>query len=534
MLIGEIEDQVVLLVWAQISSPYFELTNNFISNYQPYKDIFFGMLHPFMTNQPITWFFFSTLMTLFGLSFYNIFIFLTLLMNLAVSYLYFKRFKYGIVYSVIFSFSSYFWIQVGRHVVEQQLWIFPLYMIILTTSKFSNVKKSLLSGFYIAMTTLISNYYGYFLLLFSAVYYFSEILITYAYSRKVNLRMAGVLIGTYTTAFILIVLALYPYIRENFIIKGERDSAVSMRLTRPYEDFFTFSSRPWYLILPPIKNPIFGNLTSNVIEKLRNTGYFLYDDYFPAEHSGNFIGNTIIVGSALLWIISAKKFTKDESIKIYTELTTLILVFLLMMPPFFTISGFEIYTPGYLLYKLFPMFRTTARMGIIVIFLSISIFARLIQKTYDTQPELSFIKKHFKSLLFTVMIVTLAETYIPVEINKIDKAPEVYTYLKQNSDEGAKFAVYPLDQSDQAFFWLPEHERLLINPILYFTEDFDSESFTESLPSPEGLQALSDIGGSYLIVYKSAPENDVEFFNSRSEVMLVTEFEDTLLFEVQK
>ncbi len=94
---------------------------------------------------------------------------------------------------------------------------------------------------------------------------------------------------------------------------------------------------------------------------------------------------------------------------------TLILA-ILSGPPFFTVAGFKIYLPSYLLMKVFPMFRTLARLGV-PIFLCLLV---------ATGYGLTLVKKHlranrFLSLLLVTgyLLLALFEFYNPPTIVEV-------------------------------------------------------------------------------------------------------------------
>lgn len=503
-IVGGIDDQLPLLMWSRISDSLFAVSNPTFASHEPYTYLLESLLRPAYSNQPLLATFNSIFLTLLGSNSLNMLILLTVCVNFASSWLLFRKFRHWWFYVLVFSFSSYFWIHLGIHNVLSQIWMFPMFLVILQkVEKKFDLKKSVLFGIFIVILALISNYNTYLILVFYTVYMGASVFLRKFQKSRDILKIYLVSIGVFAVG---IVFVLFPYVKLNYFsgIKGSniviRDYAV-----RPYEDFFSFSSRPWYFVLPPVKNPIFGDFSKNTLAKIESRGYFLADDYFAGEHQGNYFGATFLIITIISAVYVLKNGAKKEKQRIYLFGLVAFLLFLFTLPPFFTISGLKIYTPGWFLYKFFPMFRVTARLSIVILLSLLMVFGHSMEFIFkNTKKD----KKLIMPFMILLLVVTLAETFIPFKVQKLDKAPQVYTYLKLQTPPGTKFAVYPLSLADEALFWLPEHERLLVNPRWYKTHDFDSAEYTKNLS-----KNVKSSGVSYIIVSKDRL-NEIEGENS--------------------
>ena len=82
-------------------------------------------------------------------------------------------------------------------------------------------------------------------------------------------------------------------------------------------------------------------------------------------------------------------------------------------------------------------------------------------------------------------------------------------------------------QSD-AFFWLPIHKQLLVNPRDYKV-NFNSELFTDSLITYEGIAEYKKMGGGYIVVFKNNHMQNE--FTNLGNVGLIFEFDDSYLYK---
>src|SRR3989338_2594353 len=107
IILGGLDDQTLLLTWGNVSKCFFSNCPASLSDFYVYKDIFFSFTHPLQSNQPILSLIISRILYVFGSNALLIMFIISMLLNLIVSYLLFRKFKFGSAYAVIFTFSAY-------------------------------------------------------------------------------------------------------------------------------------------------------------------------------------------------------------------------------------------------------------------------------------------------------------------------------------------------------------------------------------------------------------------------------------------
>jgi len=524
---GGLDDQTIHLSWGLISNSPFTISDPNLNSFHVYRTIFEHLLNPLLANQPLSTLILSFGLSVFGPDFYFIISLISVGLTFLFARLLLKKYKYSYLWALIFTFSSYMWSHLWKHIDLLQLWIFPLFLIFLKRFFATNsLKDTMKLAVFFAAATLISNYAGYMTLM----YFLIACSVSFFY-KSYSERKFDFLILKNTVLTILIfsclsLITLFPYISANYFSYEQ----VGRTVTRTYEDFFSFSSRPWYFLLPPVKNPLLGSFSVNILENIKKTDYFLADDYFANEHQGNFFGFMFLLVSSLVLLWSYKNSVGTRK-KITVYIICNLILFTLMFPPFFTIGGMQIYTPGYLLYKYFPMFRVSSRFSILLLLNLVAITAYAVNENYE---KLKSKLRYLNLIIICLTVVTLIETFVPFDLVKKDNPPAVYLYLYDNTPENSIFAVYPNNSTLDAMYWIYIHKRLLMNPKYYTSESMVSEEFTMNLNTEEGLTKLIELNGEYLIVFKNVLEEDKEFFENNSKIKLVNEFYDSYLFKIDK
>ena len=530
------------------------------------------------SNEPIFTFFYRGLASFFSniVLFTNLFVVASAFLTFVVSLKLFRYLKLDFYVStalaLIFTFSSYFYMHVGIHPQLLQIWLLPLFMIFLFSwmdkIKLGFVaKESILLGLILGLAVLISNYLGYFLLLFFACFVICSFIVSGFFKFKSFALNLALMFGVFSA---LVSPFLLPYVKANYL-EGRNNPFVVVdpsAKSRALEDFQNFSSRPWYFILPPLGNPWLGRtITGPVLKFLKEDwGYFLADDYFPKEHGADYLGiiNLLLfitaaffaVGRALqnleLKIGNFKQIYDESSLRLVLTLClTIFLLFLFTFPPFFTIGGHKVYTLGFVLYKLFPMFRVTARLGVVILLCVLVVngifMQNLIDKILNSKSE---ILNKFRRLLALYLMLTLLESYVPISVFDTTRVPDIYTYVSR-MDEQASFdfkgpnglsghyagpfiiAVYPSGRAEDVY-WISVHKKGLINPRMYENAGygFSSESLTKGLPTDEGISRAKVLGVSYLVFWKNRGGSDMDLDFFKKNLVLEKEFSDSILFKL--
>lgn len=526
VVIGGLTDQTIYLIWSQISG-LFSISDPTLANFFPYQYYFRNLINPLVSNQPISALVFSVFLSLVGKNGFNILILLTIGANFLFSYVYFKKYKLGFMYALLFSFSSYFWIHVGVHIALMQIWVFPIFFYALSEHKKFSIRYAIFIGLLLGVIAGVSNYYGFFLLIFFSLYVITKILIELVVERCFLKSLFQFYFISILIAIMSIGLLLVPYFKNQYF---SPELNQKQKIERTLEDFVAFSSRPWYFFTPPVKNPFIGSISEGFISKLKTTKYFLADDYFPNEHSGNYFGLFFLISFSIVVIYTYVKGEKNLKKEIGTLFFVGLAVFLLMMPPFLTVFGFKFYTPGFLVYRFFPMFRVTARMGILLLIIVLTTFAISFEFVFNTFQDKKLLLKGFLAVL---VVATLLEVFVPVKILWYQGSPAVYKYLRESTPVGSKFVIYPYHKTKEAEFWIPEHKRLLVNIRDYTYQDFDSEHFTYDLGLGKNISELKREGIDYLVVYKEGSSDEILLFQNSPFLNQIEDIGGYLIFSTR-
>lgn len=491
---------------------------------------------PLFTSEPLlyqTYFFFAKFID--SIILYNLFLAIIFILNLIFIFRFFKLFNFSnlqvTISTLIVSLSPYFSYHFRSHLALINFWIVAYFLTILFSYLPEENKKSyvafLKGGLVLAVTFLISNYLGLFLLIITILYFLIQISFSFIF-KTFPLRT---LFRNYSVLFISFTLVLGAFSLNYFssLSSNLNDNSNTLKLfDRGIENFFIFSSRPWYYILPSTDNPLFGNLSYQVINFLQNNwGNFLAQNYFKSEHSSSYLGIlNIILGIIGIYFVFKNK-TKIELFAKYKKEISIFLLFILLviisMPPYFTINNTKIYMPSYLLYSVLPMFRVIVRLGIFTL-LFWMVFVNYGYDFLIQKLKLGNKKIPLYLLLISILTVSLLEFYIPFKLTDVSKSPQIYSDLKVISDKEDKFVVYPESKSTQAYFWKLEHQRDIVN----FTNEHIIEgqivtnnTFTENIPSCKGIESLKKLNIKYLVVFKNEVEKKerLEFLNKNLKLI---------------
>lgn len=371
---------------------------------------------------------------------YNIGILTSFPLTFIFSYLFFKRFFNPFLtgaLAVVFTFSPYHIMHSYNHIDLAQIWVFPLFFTALI-SFFQEPEriKSIKMGAVMALTVLVSNYYGYFLVLI----YVLAVVIYFLLQRKVQAREAGLnlklIIVPPLVSFSIALLFLLPFLYQWYFKTDSSLYFINLTPNRGVADFVTFSARPWYYLLPSVYHPVLGSCAERVYGWLNSTGHYLLDDFFAQEHAGIYLGwaNLLLGGFAIYKLFRSAKRVEQlvarnsshlrpdcgkTSVKILIALLILLAaLFLLSMPPFITVFGLKIYLPSFILMKVFPMFRTLSRLGAPILLLLLVFVGVGLQWICGCLPWLSSRRRTRRSyiLIMIYLLVALFEFYNPPKI----------------------------------------------------------------------------------------------------------------------
>jgi hypothetical protein len=393
----------------------------------------------YQSNQPFIWLPFVFFARFFDpIYVYNFFVILSKILTLIFSYKFFDKVlenkKIAISLALIMCMIPYLEYQSRSHVDLAQIWVFPLYLLILSSDYKKEYLKFMVLGLLGTAITLISNYFGYFILLFTSIF----LIIFYGLqSIKSNKYLENFLkfsksFIVFVVAFVLpLVIFLWPYFSSNYLTSNT-ELADTKVVRNNIEDFFYFNSRPWYYILPAIDNPISGFATKSVLSYLENdVGYWLAKNYFASEHAASYLGIINIILMIIGIVYFRKYFSNiiDNHFSLSLILSGLVLV-ILTMPPYFTIAGLKIYMPSYLLMHIFPMFRSLVRFAPLIM-LIVLVYAGYGLRALDEKFKKSkFYPINFNIILLVLCFLSVADLYVPIRITYYEEIPSIYSYIR--------------------------------------------------------------------------------------------------------
>ncbi len=472
---------------------------------------------------------------------YNLVVLGGTVLNFCLAYKFLKKLVgrfVAFLLSTVFLFSPFLAYQSRAHFDLLQFWSVIWFLDILFLSK--SRRKAIYLGLLLTLITGISNYLGYFTILFTTLYLIFSLLSRPNKLSTLSLNCRDVVKGT--GVFILTSsIFMAPYIKANFFTPRVRvDENVNPKaVNRPFEDFITFSSRPWYYLLPSVDNPFFGRVSQKLLDQISSGGNYLTQNYFKAEHSASYLGwvNLLLAFAGIFYMFRHKTSSQTLSLLNYSALlTTIVGLIILTMPPSITINGVTLYTPSYILFKVFPMFRVLARAGALIGFLILIFtgFGYLALINLATAKKIP--RRAIQLILLILGLFSVAEFFIPLKITHVGTPPKVYAFIGETDVLKSPMVIYPYNKTNGAYFWLTTHNQPLINPRMYENREtgFKSEDFTKLLNAPNGLEKAHDMGAKYLVYfYEDDKKESADFFSYSPLLEHVADFSETGLDEHQ-
>jgi hypothetical protein len=411
--------------------------------------------------------------------------------------------------AVIYTTSPYMNYHIQSHPQLTQVWVSITFLMLLLTYQKSFL-KNLLMGLLLSIVFLMSNYIGFFTLLFIGSYFVVESLVDFFRSKNFNKTKENI----YTCLSIVVpfILISLSWVRFS-ILQNPTNTGIENALNRTIDDFITFSAKPWLYFTPPIDNPFLGQVGQNIVYTLKNNwGQFWTQNFFKDEMQPLYIGiaNLILIGYGIKNIYK-NKINETSRKLIILGISSLILI-LITLPPFFTIGGITIYLPSFLIWKYLPMFRVLSRASFI---------NYLVILTYAGSGAMYLINKYKnkgKYLVTGLLIFSFLEHITPYKITTISEVPEIYNFIK-TIKEDESFVIYPQSESKSFFFWMTYHQKPLTNPTGYKSGEYDAKKLTQELTTCDGLRKAAELKVRYLIVYNLNNEN-TKFSNSTNLKLL--------------
>lgn len=534
-IIGQLGDQIGTLWLGQIFYyKEFDLLRYysieyFSQNPQNFDSVYFSNIYNFT---------YLTLSIIFG-SFlsYNFLTILFLLLNSFSLFYLLRKLRISVpislIFSLIFSILPYFYFHIEHHTL---LVLFPSIMFIsfLLCNKLSklNFVDVLYISILLNLQILISLYLGYFLAIYFFLYviieFFKErsnkILLNFFFSLLISSLIF--LVSNFNTlkSFISPEVSKITYNFPNNIYANQI-SSFSYEVERPLDDFLYFSSRPWYYFMYHTNHPFFGEYTKKIVEYFsQNLDIWIFKNHFPIEHNSSFLGFTIIV----LTILGFKyKIIQRSTVVSNLFILSSILV-ILTFPPIIPIGSFKLYTPSYLMYEIFPMFRSTSRLSIFV-HINFFIIAAFILNDLTLRIEKKR-KYLYLFIIFVFMSFDFIGNYKKVGYQMLTETNE---FLLKNNKVKSMVVVYPNSFRNDFLLNMVYHKSPFFNPSGFVRKEinFNSSDFTSKLDSCKNLTYFKSFNGGYIVI-RSTPESEFRIisqletiFESKKENIYVKSLE---------
>jgi len=486
----------------------------------------------YTTSEPL----FKNIYIFFGTTFnsfivYNFYILLTFVLNFIFVYKFFSFFSNSkiskILVSLIFCFSPYFLYKSQVHINLIPLWtllIYINYQINLYLKNNYTPKTFIFSGLLLSFTILYSNYLGYMGIVFAFFYYI------YIYFENNFLSLRDFLIRILIfclTVFSILLIFNFNYLKVNylsFINNNTQKEKDTYLLKRGVDEFLLFSAKPYMYFTPPIFNPFFNPFTE-VFLKInflhpRSSDELILNTYIPNEHSTVYLGWVNIVFGFLGYKLLSKKQSLDLNRKdVYRfVIYILIIFFIFSLPPYFSFFNIKYYLPSYLSYLAFPMFRSTARLSILVLLFLLVFVLRFYEQLFSKYQ----FTKYKKVLIYLAFTFTLMESFTIINFTKVDKIPDLLKFASNNLEKESIYFTYPYSKSNTTFFWSKDFQGRMFDYHYYARTLYQTENYPiyaeDIIKNCNNFSKIENLD--YIVFYENiASEKSQQFFDKYFEVV---------------
>lgn len=423
------------------------------------------------------------------------------------------------VAGLIYMLAPYHFWQSFVHISLALYQWLPLFLLFLIkTDESPRFKNAFFLGVSFSLIFLTSLYQGYFAILLALSFLVIKIIYRFIKERTFYLNLTR--LKVYLLAVFVSLALIFPTGFQFYQGKKAEGSNPIETHVRSLEELLSLSLRPWDLLIPPPDHPVFGKYELPIHLKIRS----LTNDYksisaFLPERVIYFGWITFIftlVGVFLGW---KRKVSREF---IVVTLGTLLLIFLISLPPFVYVKGVKVLLPSYFLYQILPVFRVYARLGSIILLLVIPLLAL----------GLSFWLGKFKgagkiiiSTLVSGVILFEFLNFPPFHVSDFGKIPQSYKWL---SEQPGSFGIieYPrtYDVPD-SLIYQRIHKKPIFNPV---GEGRETKYWVlwpllENLGSPISGSVLSSLGVKYAVVHTEVPYDKRNPFDELSFTRVVSE-----------
>ena len=173
-------------------------------------------------------------------------------------------------------------------------------------------------------------------------------------------------------------------------------------------------------------------------------------------------------------------------------------VFLLSGPPSFTIHGYKVYTPTFLLYYLVPVFRTLSRWSVVIFMLVLLVNSILLEAVFIKVNNRLF-KLFVSGVLVVINFVSFS---IKLPVIDTSKPPEEIAYISREFPGTDNYMVLPKGDYYSIFWSSLLKDKLLNQKDL--TEDSNDtfiDNFYVNIFHPGSLGLLQERKVKYIVFY---------------------------------
>jgi len=491
---------------------------------------------PFGAHLSIQYLFLNSIVLTLSLLFreifiYNLLIFISFPLSAFAMYLLAYRVSGNRIASVmpglIFAFSPYHINQAQGHLTLAHIEWMPFYLLsLLMLTENKNYRNAILCGVSFALVVLSDLYYGFFMFIFTLIFFVYRGLFWLLTSRelKIDLKKARFYLVTLALAAALI----FAFNLRLFQNTGTVD--VKERV-HPLVQLMSFSARPWDYLVPSITNPIFRRYTKPFI--------------FARKHGSNTCELSLYLGYVpllLAFIGVVYTWTKRKTQIITREKLFAVgfLVFgafaalLCSAPPYKSIGALTVYFPSYLFFKFLPMFRSYSRFGIVVL-MCVAVLAGVgLAYLLELLPG-----RRSRIALFATLTIFLGLEFAFIPRLTLLTAPRpVYSWLaKQKGD--FVIAEYPLVKSDDVInydymFSQRIHSKRLVNGSSPYTEAEEWRIKVKNISDPDVPALLSYLKVKYVVLHldKYRGKKQRVPYVPKSGLKIVKTFKNSRVYEV--
>lgn len=416
----------------------------------------------------------------------------------------------GLVSGLIFSFNPDHIMHSAQHLgLTLILWI-PLYIYSLfRLFEKPGYKGIFLCGGLFSLAVLSNYYYGYFMVIATAV-----LIIIKLINQGFVLSEVKRLCFAFGFAFLIIGGFVCPIV---FRFIGSGGSGGSLYV-QPFRDLMKYAARWWDYFLPNEFHPVFGRFTQGF-----SRHYFERSLY---------IGHIPLVLSTI-GVIKWRRLDR-EGYAIPFFLVSAIVFFVFSLSPIFEIGSIKVPNFSFFVYKIVPMFRVYARMGIMVI-LSIGVLAG-----YGLKYLWERAKRRWMRIFIFLSIPGILFEYInfpPFHTIDLSNIPGVYKWLEKQP-QGVVIAEYPFMRNIEVQqykyqFYQRIHRKPLINGA---PEGTLGDAFRRQMQYPQSedtAKLLACLGTDYMVVHKDFySEKDMKEIDKNTGLKFIVDFPDARVYKV--